>query len=165
MKVTYKNALIYLSEFSKMNKSEREQFEKKHNISYQKELERIRKFCYNIKGLRNLEIKALHKYLKTVSDEECKAIERINNMTFAEIQDYLDAQVKEIQEETKRKRAFGKAWNVRKAEVLKQLVEEGVMKHEGEGLGSYYHGDFVTIMRRLDNARIELAKEMNASTY
>lgn len=153
-KMSYREMRAMLNNFNKLSKQEQEDFAKLNNVPVTEVISRLQKSCYTVCRLTITQKKSLRKEISRMNQEEIEVIERINNMPCNKIVDLLDNEIAHYDSYLQKKRAFNKAWELKKKEVTQQLIDEGkIQVHDG------YITTDIFLLKELSKAQEELAKE------
>jgi len=156
-KMNHKEMKAMLKRFSQMSLSEKEAFAKMNHMSVEEIRVALERNCYRLCNLGINQLKELRKEIPVMTDEELKMVERVNEKSIEEILSEINADICVYEENMRKQRAFNKAWELRKAEVQKQLIVEGIDKVESYGCLNI---NFVEHTKRMYEAQIALAKEI-----
>ena len=160
MKKTYKFYLEHAMKLNRLTSAEKEQIERKYNLSVKEETEKIlRNFC-KIDKLRYSDMKTLQKLIKTMNEQEIMLIEEVNQKPINEIQMFLETELKPYDEEREKIRKFNAMWKQRHQELLQELIDEEVITKEEMGTLQFSGTNLHVYLKRVDMAKKELAKEL-----
>lgn len=156
-KLTYKEMIAMLRDFNNMNVEMKEAIAACNNCTADELKMALESVCYAVENLGINQIKTLRKEIDTISAEDIKAIERVNDSSIDKIVYAIDTKINDYENVMKKQRAFNKAWKIRQAEVQQQLVDEGIDKVDAHG---FLNINFMEHQKRMAEAQMALATEM-----
>ena len=158
--LSHREMKVLLDKFNETPQEILEQYAVHNNMSVDELRCGFQETCYHIEHLSFTYRRSLRKEIDQMDAETIEIVERINQMKITEIKESLDQEIAEYNAHQKKQRAFNKAWSIRKAQIYKQLIKEGLVTIETDSVSIE---QFLPVRKRVDEEFKKFREEFEAS--
>lgn len=158
--LSHREMKVLLDKFNETPQEILEQYAVHNNMSVDELRCGLQETCYHIEHLSFTYRRSLRKEIDQMDAETIEIVERINQMKITEIKESLDQEIAEYNAHQKKQRAFNKAWSIRKAQIYKQLIKEGLVTIETDSVSIE---QFLPVRKRVDEEFKKFREEFEAS--
>ena len=158
--LSHREMKVLLDKFNETPQEILEQYAVHNNMSVDELRCGLQETCYHIEHLSFTYRRSLRKEIDQMDAETIEIVERINQMKITEIKESLDQEIAEYNAHQKKQRAFNKAWSIRKAQIYKQLIKEGLVTIETDSVSIE---QFLPVRKRVDEEFKKFREEVEAS--